>query len=232
MDNLGYSNSKDDEEENYVPHPGPTAVSPEVGSISNNNILKSDFDSSTNGQVIADTGNSNIDGEPSPSIRPGRCGIFCWKPEWLQRFPTKRYFIAVFLFATTIKGMAGSYFPSTISSVEKRLKISTETIGYVMSGNEISQILFALALSYIGGKGHRPRWMALGIFCSAIAYFMYATPHFIYGPGNEALSYTAEYYAQFHNGSEATSSNVLAASNASMFALISIFHPIQYFFLT
>lgn len=71
--------------------------------------------------------------------------------------------------------------------------------GYITSGNEISQILFSLILSYVGGNGHRPRWMAFGILASAISYFLHATPHFLYGPGNEALSLTAEYYSQFHN---------------------------------
>ncbi|CAL8090219.1 unnamed protein product [Orchesella dallaii] len=65
-------------------------------------------------------------------------------------------------------------------------------------------MLLALVLSYAGGKGHRPRWIAVGLLCSSVAYSLYAMPHLLYGPGNEALSLTAEYFEQFHNTSDVT----------------------------
>ncbi|ODN02542.1 Solute carrier organic anion transporter family member 1B1, partial [Orchesella cincta] len=95
------------------------------------------------------------------------------------------------------------------------LKLSTETIGYIGTGNEISQMFLALILSYAGGKGHRPRWIALGLLSSSVAYLLYAMPHFLYGPGNEALSLTAEYFEKFHNTSDITTviSNKTALAN-------------------
>lgn len=53
----------------------------------------------------------------------------------------------------------------------------------MLSGNEISQILLSLFLSYFGGQRNRPRWIAWGVLLSALSCFILATPHFIYGPG-------------------------------------------------
>lgn len=62
-----------------------------------------------------------------------------------------------------------------------------------MSGNEVSQILLVLILSYLGGKGNRPVWISWGVAVSAISCFILALPHFIYGPGAAALALTEEY---------------------------------------
>lgn len=63
----------------------------------------------------------------------------------------------------------------------------------MLSGNEISQILLSLLLTYFGGRGNRPRWIAWGVAISAISCFILAVPHLLYGPGSEALSLTKEH---------------------------------------
>lgn len=62
----------------------------------------------------------------------------------------------------------------------------------MMSGNEISQILLSLILTYYGGRGNRPRWIACGVAAAAISCFILALPHFIYGPGQDAIELTRE----------------------------------------
>ncbi|KAM7352129.1 organic anion transporting polypeptide 33Ea [Cochliomyia hominivorax] len=64
----------------------------------------------------------------------------------------------------------------------------------ILSGNEISQILLSLILSYIGGQRNRPRWIAWGIVFCGLSCFILALPHFIYGAGQDALELTKEYY--------------------------------------
>ena len=61
-----------------------------------------------------------------------------------------------------------------------------------MTGNELSQVLFSIILSYYGSRGHRPRWIAVGVIFSALSCFVLASPHIFYGPGNDALSLTEE----------------------------------------
>jgi hypothetical protein len=60
-------------------------------------------------------------------------------------------------------------------------------------GNDISQLFVSLVLSYYTGRGHRPRWIALGIYTVVLYCLMTALPHLLYGPGEDALSLTVEY---------------------------------------
>lgn len=69
--------------------------------------------------------------------------------------------------------------------------------GIIMSGNEISQILLSLFLSYAGGQRNRPLWIAWGVAICGISCFILALPHFIYGAGEDALRLTKEYQDQF-----------------------------------
>uniref|UniRef100_A0A182NNV3 Solute carrier organic anion transporter family member n=1 Tax=Anopheles dirus TaxID=7168 RepID=A0A182NNV3_9DIPT len=121
------------------------------------------------------------------------CGISCWHPAWLQRFATPKSFIMVYGFLGTVQAMAYIYFVITLTTLEKRFKIPSSTTGIILSGNEISQILLSLILSYVGGHRNRPRWIAWGVVFCALSCFILALPHFIYGAGDEALQLTKEY---------------------------------------
>lgn len=66
-------------------------------------------------------------------------------------------------------------------------------LGIIISGNEISQIMLSLILSYYGGQRNRPRWISCGVIFCALSCFILALPHFIYGPGDDALQLTQEY---------------------------------------
>ncbi|XP_058794444.1 solute carrier organic anion transporter family member 74D [Phymastichus coffea] len=119
----------------------------------------------------------------------GFCGIY---PKWLQNFATSRSFIAVYGLLGTVQSMAFIYIIVSLTTLEKRFKIPSRTTGIILSGNEISQIL-SILLIYYGGSGHRPRWIAIGVACSALSCLILALPHFIYGPGQDALALTREY---------------------------------------
>uniref|UniRef100_A0A182J4Z2 Solute carrier organic anion transporter family member n=1 Tax=Anopheles atroparvus TaxID=41427 RepID=A0A182J4Z2_ANOAO len=121
------------------------------------------------------------------------CGISCWHPVWMQRFATPKSFILVYGFLGTVQAMAYIYFVITLTTLEKRFKIPSSTTGIILSGNEISQILLSLILSYVGGHRNRPRWIAWGVVFCALSCFILAMPHFIYGAGDDALRLTKEY---------------------------------------
>uniref|UniRef100_A0A1Q3FNY0 Solute carrier organic anion transporter family member n=1 Tax=Culex tarsalis TaxID=7177 RepID=A0A1Q3FNY0_CULTA len=136
------------------------------------------------------------------------CGLSWWHPGWLQRFATSRSFIMVYGFLGTTQAMAYIYFVITLTTLEKRFKIPSSTTGIILSGNEISQILLSLILSYVGGHRNRPRWIAWGVVFCALSCFILASPHFIYGAGENALQLTKE----FLNDQEAEAS-VLRSQN-------------------
>ncbi|RZF47269.1 hypothetical protein LSTR_LSTR004978 [Laodelphax striatellus] len=122
------------------------------------------------------------------------CGLGeLFRPAWLQRFATARSFLVVYGLLGTIQSMAFIYFVSTLTTLEKRFKIPSKTTGFMMSGNEVSQVLLSLLLTYYGGQRNRPLWIAWGVAFSAASCFILAVPHFLYGPGSTALSLTKEF---------------------------------------
>lgn len=66
-------------------------------------------------------------------------------------------------------------------------------LGIILSGNEVSQILLSLVLSYYGGTRNRPKWIAFGTLSSALSCFVLALPHLLYGPGEDAIRLTRQY---------------------------------------
>ncbi|XP_012523943.1 solute carrier organic anion transporter family member 74D [Monomorium pharaonis] len=122
----------------------------------------------------------------------GICGIY---PRWLRNRATPRTFIVVYGLLGTVQAMAFIYIVVTLTTLEKRFKIPSRTTGLILSGNEISEIL-SLVLTYYGGSSHRPRWIAVGVGLSSLSCLVLALPHFIYGPGKDALALTKEYLDQ------------------------------------
>lgn len=57
------------------------------------------------------------------------CGIGPFKPEWMQKFASKKAFMLVFSLLAIIQSMCWAYFTATITTLEKRFKISSQTAG-------------------------------------------------------------------------------------------------------
>lgn len=111
----------------------------------------------------------------------------------LQRFAKTQWFIAVYSLLGTVQSASTTYFAVTLTTIEKRFKIPSQTTGIILCGNEVSQIILSLLLTYFGGQKHIPKWMSWGVVSSAVSCFILAWPHFIYGAGEEANHYTEEY---------------------------------------
>lgn len=44
--------------------------------------------------------------------------------------------------------------------------------GLITVGNDISQLFVSVTLSYYAGRGHRPRWIAFGIYTVSFATYI------------------------------------------------------------
>ncbi|XP_059613445.1 solute carrier organic anion transporter family member 74D [Phlebotomus argentipes] len=153
------------------------------------------------------------------------CGVGLWRPQWLQRFANTRTFIVVYGFLGTTQAMCYMYFVITLTTIERRFKIPSHTTGIIMSGNEISQILLSLFLSYFGGQRNRPLWIAWGVAICGLSCFILALPHFIYGAGEDALRLTQEYQDQFVRESPVTFANSSSLFDSSSQRLCSSSDP-------
>ncbi|XP_043521603.1 solute carrier organic anion transporter family member 74D isoform X2 [Frieseomelitta varia] len=109
------------------------------------------------------------------------CGWGPCRPHWLQYFATKQAFLATFCITWVLQGMYYTYFVSVITTIEKLFQIQSKTTGIIMSATEIGQIGSSLLLTYYGGQGHRPKWIAWGMILFAVSSFTCSMPHFIFG---------------------------------------------------
>lgn len=109
------------------------------------------------------------------------CGLGPCAPSWLQVFASKQAFLTVFCIAWVLQGMYHTYFVSAITTIEKLFQIQSKITGIIMSATEIGQIGSSLLLTYYGGQGHRPKWIAWGMVLFAVSSFTCSLPHFIYG---------------------------------------------------
>ncbi|XP_043470258.1 solute carrier organic anion transporter family member 74D [Leptopilina heterotoma] len=121
------------------------------------------------------------------------CGIGFIRGPFLQRFANKKAYVFLYGVLGCIFGASFAYFNGTITTIEKRFKIPSKTTGIITVGNDISQLFVTVVLSYYAGKGHRPRWIAFGILSVVLFCCLTMLPHFLYGPGKDALMLTEEY---------------------------------------
>ena len=80
-------------------------------------------------QFILERVDDDGDGNDNGNSDLNKCGIGCFKPSWIQRFATKKAFMLVFSILAVIQGMSWAYFTATITTLEKRFKISSQTAG-------------------------------------------------------------------------------------------------------
>ncbi|KAL1493462.1 hypothetical protein ABEB36_011509 [Hypothenemus hampei] len=121
------------------------------------------------------------------------CGLWCFKGPILQKFANKKAYVILYGLLGCVFSASFAYFNGTITTLEKRFKIPSRTTGIISIGNDLSQLLMCVILSYYTGRAHRPRWMALGMYTVVLFCFLTALPHFLYGAGADALFLTEEF---------------------------------------
>ncbi|XP_035660191.1 solute carrier organic anion transporter family member 4A1-like [Branchiostoma floridae] len=88
----------------------------------------------------------------------GRCGLFCFSPDWLQVFNSPRclLFFMCALCATETAILLGLT-PGVISSIEGRFELSSAKSGFIVSSTELFAVFTVPIISYYGGKSHKVR---------------------------------------------------------------------------
>ncbi|XP_064116181.1 solute carrier organic anion transporter family member 74D-like isoform X2 [Macrobrachium nipponense] len=85
-----------------------------------------------------------------------------------------------------------TYSNATLSTVEKRFSLPSKVSGFTTTGNDLVQLLLSVHITYLAGKGHRPRWLAVGMLGATIGCCLAATPHFIFGEGDHVSSHSTQ----------------------------------------
>ncbi|KAM3958979.1 solute carrier organic anion transporter family member 74D-like [Aphomia sociella] len=96
-------------------------------------------------------------------------------------FYSTRVFMLVFLSGWVLQGMFLTYFVSVTTTIEKLFRMESKTTGLLLAATEIGQICTALFLTYLAGRGHRPRWIACMMIVLAVGVIGCVVPHMLYG---------------------------------------------------
>lgn len=109
-----------------------------------------------------------------------------------HRFANKKAYVLIYGLSGAFFNMSFAYFNGTISTIEKRFKIPSQTTGLIAVANDISLMAVSVFVAYYAGKGHKPHWIAAGLLLLSAFCLMFALPHAVYG-APDALQFTQEY---------------------------------------
>lgn len=127
------------------------------------------------------------------STKDTTCGYSVLRGSFLQFFARKNSFVLVNGLAGSLVNASFACFNASLSTIEKLYGIPSRKSGLLSVGNEISQVVVLLFITYHLGNKHRPRWMAVGLSCVSLFCFIAVLPHLIYGSGKDTLQLTREY---------------------------------------
>ena len=76
------------------------------------------------------------------------------------------------------QSMIFSYLTVVLSTVEKQFGLKSKEAAWIYSGNEISQICFAVFIPFVGRLRKRPLVMGAASCLASFGILIIATPHF------------------------------------------------------
>ena len=71
----------------------------------------------------------------------------------------KYHFLLLFFFkAITVSGITAV----NLQALETEFGFSSKSVGFIMTGNDISALFLVTAVSFFGTKASKPKWMGIG----------------------------------------------------------------------
>ncbi|XP_022104544.1 solute carrier organic anion transporter family member 4A1-like [Acanthaster planci] len=152
------------------------------GHIENGNgNIQTEQNANRKGCDITATSDLNKDVE-DPAKSPFRYGCFGWTPRWMQRFNRAPWLLIVLSAFCTAQGLViNGYINTGIGTIERRFELSSRASGLIVSMYDITCAILVLFVTYVGGRGHKPKWLTWGLIFMGTGSAIFALPHFTTG---------------------------------------------------
>ncbi|NXE36780.1 SO4C1 protein, partial [Ptilorrhoa leucosticta] len=148
---------------------------------------------------------------PCPGPEEGPCGWGPWTPRALQLCNNSEGYLAAYSLLAIFQGIVvNGLINISISTIEKRYELNSSLTGLISASYDIAFCVLSLFVSYLGERGHKPRWLAFSAFMLGLGALVFSLPHFSsgkyqYGGKLEDTCQTAE--TTFANATCSASTN-------------------------
>lgn len=120
--------------------------------------------------------------EVKPDERALLCGWRSFRPKFLQKLNTPKWFLVFLTIYSFMQGMIATGLTAAgLTSLEKRFKLSSKQTGMIIAANDVSALLLIIFISYFGGHRNKARWLGIGALVTSLGCLLFALPHLLVG---------------------------------------------------
>ena len=97
---------------------------------------------------------------------------------FLQFFNKIQWVVVWLCIVGFIEGAAVNGFTNiNLTTLERRFTMTSSQSGLIVSSTDIGAMVFVLFVSYLGSKGNRPQWLAVGTWVMGLGSLIFLIPH-------------------------------------------------------
>ncbi|KRY60478.1 Solute carrier organic anion transporter family member 4A1, partial [Trichinella britovi] len=101
----------------------------------------------------------------------------------LRNFQKAKFLLIILCISATSQSMAiNGLVPNSITTLESRFQLSSSQSGLFSSAYDIAVLVVLLPVCHFGDKGHKGKWLSLGMLVMAFGSLICTLPHFISEP--------------------------------------------------
>ncbi len=111
-----------------------------------------------------------------------QCGVGSYRPSYLQKCANMQLFTTIMSFWSLFGAINFSYYTAVITQIERAYGLSSAVSGFIKNVDNIGYLATVMIFSHFCRYSNKPRLFAGATVCSSAAIFIFALPHFIFGP--------------------------------------------------